>query len=65
VDRCALAPTLLLVVLAPLLLSLFAAPVLEYANGAAAQLVAPDGYIEAVLGTGAPPLTHDLQGGVQ
>jgi multicomponent K+:H+ antiporter subunit D len=65
VDRWALAPTLLLVVLAPLLLSLFAAPVLEYANGAAAQLVAPDGYIEAVLGTGAPPLTHDLQGGVQ
>jgi multicomponent K+:H+ antiporter subunit D len=66
VDRQELAPTLLLLVVAPLLLSLFSAPVLEFTNAAAAQIFSPGGYIAAVLGAEAPlPVSHNLQGGVQ
>ncbi|MCW8958339.1 MAG: monovalent cation/H+ antiporter subunit D [Gammaproteobacteria bacterium] len=64
-DPWQLAPTLLLVAVAPLLLSLFARPVMEYTGAAAAQLLVPEGYVAAVLGSEAPLPATILQGGVQ
>ncbi|MGM0593601.1 MAG: monovalent cation/H+ antiporter subunit D [Pseudomonadota bacterium] len=62
-DPWQLTPTLLLAVAAPLLLSLFAAPLMDYTSAAAAQLFATEDYISAVLEAGAPVPDQSLHGG--
>lgn len=49
VDRQQLLAASLLLVLAPVLLVGFAAPVLDYTDAAARQLLSPEGYIRSVL----------------
>jgi multicomponent K+:H+ antiporter subunit D len=53
-DRQQLLAAMLLLLLAPLLLSVFAAPLLTFTEATAQQLFTPQGYIAAVLGTEGP-----------